>query len=73
MKQSLLLILLGLAISGCSTTEKSINHVPWYEDLNPATGKTLSDWSILDLDTASYQRETSMSDDIWNDTVETFW
>jgi len=73
MKTLILFLLIGLSVAGCSTTEKSMNHVPWYEHLNPATDQTTSDWSLFDLDTASYQRETSMVDDAWTDAVEMFW
>ncbi len=73
MKKISLIVLAGILCSGCSSTMKPRSHVPWYEDLNPATEDTISDWAIVDLDVSSYQRDPSFGETIWSDTVETFW
>jgi hypothetical protein len=66
-------LLFGAVFSGCSSIEKTSTHVSWYENLNPATEVTLSDWSILDLDTASYKGEETFADQLAWESVELFW
>lgn len=73
MKKTVWLVLAGLSLVGCSTVEQSSNQMPWYDDLNPATDQTISDWYILDMDVASYQQQTSAAEEVWSDTVLTFW
>jgi len=70
--RSVTLLTCIIFFSGCASNSR-IQSMSWYQDLNPATTETTSDWELFDLDVNSMKKMKATGSDIWAETVNTIW
>lgn len=67
-----IVLMTGILLCSCASSDKSMSHVPWYEHLNPTSEVIVSDWVLFDLDSSSYSGERTFADEMSSE-VEFFW